>query len=191
MHSFLPAKNCTWHKCRNTQRAKCKCVDVHEMDQGSCGRFKSDISTDLYIVWSYHEWEKNPSFQKPPALFKRKEAIEWLRTNWSRNGLRLSCRLTWLLSHSVKLTVDISKQLNISMGSPGGGMDGDGAREGEKKGEMRERKQNQRSKNSGRNMRLQREKQGRKRNKKKTILLLQCWVNWIVFPIFVQMIQRQ
>lgn len=62
-----------------------------------------------------------------------------LKLKW----IRLLCQLTWLLSHLVQLTVDISEQLNISMGSPGGEMDGDGTREGVKKEEMREKKGNQ------------------------------------------------
>lgn len=58
-----------------------------------------------------------------------------LKLKW----IRLSYQLTWLLSH-----LDISEQLNISMGSPRGEMDGDGIREGvRKEEEMREKKENQ------------------------------------------------
>lgn len=49
--------------------------------------------------------------------------------------------MTWLLSHLVQLTVDISEQLNISTGSPGGEMDGDGIREGVRKEELRKKRE--------------------------------------------------
>lgn len=51
------------------------------------------------------------------------------------NGIPFSCQPTWLLSHLVRLTVDISEQLNISMGSPGGAMEG--VREEEMRGKER------------------------------------------------------
>lgn len=95
------------------------------------------------------ELSKNKEIETEPvnvsSSLQKKESPRMTANKLKLKWIRLSRQQTRLLSHLVWLTVDISEQLNISMGSPRGEMDGDGAREGVRKQEMFEKKGNQSS----------------------------------------------